>query len=409
MILKDNIESTNLFTKINKASVQKKLLDIRFLAVLFALTLLVRYGLLEFQSGDYQNYLSHWYDFILANGRFKAFKYGFSDYNPPYLYLLSLSTLLPFAKIYSIKFISIIFDFILAIFAYKIIKEKYNNNLIAWGSLFAILFAPTVILNSSFWGQCDAIFTSFMALCIYFLIRKNNNSAAIAFGLAISFKLQAAFFLPVLFVMYLKKNIKFKSFLYIPIIFIASLVPAFIAGRPFIDLLKIYIAQADSQHELTFNAPNIYQWIPGADFNYFNFAGSISAVFILLALCFMAYNSKKEITRELIVKLSLLSVLLVPYFLPKMHERYFFPADTISIIYAFYNPKKFYIPIAINLISLFSYAPFLFGETLVPLAYLAIALGIVILIVFTDLIDGLYPIQNKQNSEPSALSDSFGL
>jgi Gpi18-like mannosyltransferase len=72
------------------------------------------------------------------------------------------------------------------------------------------------------------------------------------------------------------------------------------------------------------------------------------------------------------VELATLSVLIVPCFLPKMHDRFFFPADVISILLAFYFPQRFYVPILISTVSFFSYLPFLFGYEVIPLRYLAL-------------------------------------
>ena len=53
------------------------------------LAILIRYSLLDYKSLDYTGKFSHWYNFIKSNG-FSAFATNFSNYNPPYLYLLYL-------------------------------------------------------------------------------------------------------------------------------------------------------------------------------------------------------------------------------------------------------------------------------------------------------------------------------
>jgi hypothetical protein len=53
-------------------------------------------------------------------------------------------------------------------------------------------------------------------------------------------------------------------------------------------------------------------------------------------------------------------VVLVPYLLPAMHERYFYLADTLTVLSAFYLPRRlWYLPIIEQFASLFSYLPFL--------------------------------------------------
>jgi hypothetical protein len=57
----------------------------------------------------------------------------------------------------------------------------------------------------------------------------------------------------------------------------------------------------------------------------------------------------------------LTSVALVPFILPKMHDRYFFPADVLSFAVAVLNPELWFIPILYQLISGTAYTAFLLG------------------------------------------------
>jgi hypothetical protein len=88
-----------------------------------------------------------------------------------------------------------------------------------------------------------------------------------------------------------------------------------------------------------------------------------------------------------------------------MHQRYFFPADILSIAFGFYFPGYFYIPILLNLVSYFSYQYFLFGVepysnsdlALVTLAILAIVSSKIIRDLFiTKKVD---PQQNNQENQ----------
>jgi Gpi18-like mannosyltransferase len=110
---------------------------------------------------------------------------------------------------------------------------------------------------------------------------------------------------------------------------------------------------------------------------------------------------------RLTVRFALASVLLVPFTLPYMHERYFYAADCIGIIYGFYFPRRFYIPLAVVMISLFSYFPFLFNDmTVIKLPYLALLLAVVLIIVLVDLCKELYqtgpPSLSETNASPRA-------
>ena len=69
-----------------------------------------------------------------------------------------------------------------------------------------------------------------------------------------------------------------------------------------------------------------------------------------------------------------------------MHERFFFPADVIAIVLAFYLPRYWYVPIVIGLISFFSYFPYLFNKIIIPLPWSAAVMLILIIILTRELL-----------------------
>jgi len=193
-----------------------------------------------------------------------------------------------------------------------------------------------------------------------------------------------------------------------------TLLPAWLAGRPLVELLMTYPAQAGQYELLTLYAPNLYQWVPDGFllflqgrltdsllliYRIFSLFGIVFTALLVGLLCLVSWRSPVPLDKDVIVKLSLVSVLLLPFTLPHMHDRYFFAADVISIIYAFYWPKRFFIPIIVGAASLFSYVPFLFGKShpaLLP--YLAILMGLALILVTADLIRSLYPHSIEQPS-----------
>ena len=130
--------------------------------------------------------------------------------------------------------------------------------------------------------------------------------------------------------------------------FLALLVPAWAAGRSPLELLLIYPAQAGQYERLTLHAPSALAWIPdtGRYFDYFNSAGLILAAAAALGLIWVIYKSPAKLTAQLLIELALISVVLMPFCLPRMHERYFYLADVLSIIVAFLIPSLFYVPVA---------------------------------------------------------------
>ena len=344
------------------------------------LAIVLRYPLLSFESGDYITHFEKWYDFIVENGNFAALQYDFSNYNVPLLYLMAAASVLfpAFPKIFILKGISIVFDFALAFFVYKCVYFKYHRRREATLATLATLFAPTVVLNGAMWGQWDPIYTTCLVACLYFLLTQRQAAAFIAFGLAFSFKLQAIFLAPLFLWLFVKKEVSIQYFFLAPLCWFTLLLPAWLVGRPFGDLLLIYINQNSVYSSLRESAPNLYQWISDDYYSFYQ-AGIAFAVGIAVALAVVVYKSRVKITADRLIFLAFLSVLLMPYVLPKMHDRYFFPADVIAIIFAFYWPRYWYAPVVVGLTSLLTYVRFLAGGAVIlPLSWLAVVLLVLI-------------------------------
>jgi Gpi18-like mannosyltransferase len=182
----------------------------------------------------------------------------------------------------------------------------------------------------------------------------------------------------------LRRDLKWRYGFLVPLPLIAALIPAWMAGRPAVDLLRIYVNQSSQYEAITMNAPSVYAWLPQTK-QVFNLlyvpgviAGAVAAFFVVVLI----YEGRRRLTRALLLQLALLSVIVIPFFLPKMHERYFFPADLISFVVAIYRPRLFFLAALVNAVSLLAYEPFLFQSVPVPLAFLALALLVVIYVLF---------------------------
>ncbi len=392
MVLREQTRQLNHF--------QFNALTIILLAVLIAASLLLRFSLAEFKSGDFNIFLHGWYSHIKNDGHWTTLAKQFSQYNPPYLYLLTLFSYLPYKDLYVIKLVSTVFDYVAAFWVYQLVKQRYNSMFLAWLGFLAVTFTPTVVLNSSLWAQCDSIYSSFLLGSLFFMMQLTKTPAnnhrlvlkysllsIVFFTLAFSFKLQAIFFiLPLLFLL-AKGKIPWYLWLVMPVLYLLVLLPNNLLGAPWIDLLSIYTKQVDLHPNLTSGAPTAYAFLPGAPIKIAGRAGVIFASAIIVFFAWLLSVIRVNFTREAVMRIALLSVLLVPYFLPRMHERYFYAADLISIVFAFYFPRRWFIPLGIIGISLFSYRAFLFGvPSSFTLETLALAMGVIIIILVRDLV-----------------------
>lgn len=365
----------------NKKFIKKVLL----LASIIWLAILVRIPGLPFMSGDYNAFVSRWFDTIKNNGGFSALKNSMGDYTQPYLYLLTLGTYTNINKLFYVKMLSFIFEIMTAFFIMRIVNIKYKNEKLGYLSFGLLLFIPTVIFNGSVWAQCDIIFTAFVIGSIYYILCEKPVTSIIFYGIALSFKLQAIFILPLFGILLFKNRIKIYHLLLIPISYLVLSIPSLIVGRPLKDILLTYVNQSGEYKNLTYNAPSIYQWVPSKMFSDTTLVGYIGILFafvVVLIIIYVSVRYIKVIKYENVIELALLFAILVPFLLPRMHERYFFMADIISLLYAFCFPKKFYIAILIPLVSLFCYLPFLYNTGTDSI----IDLSIVLFIIIMDLI-----------------------
>ena len=396
---------TNLNTRMHNLLEKIRALDweiIAYLILATILAMLARLSLLGYKSVDYATYTKIWYNAIQTMG-VSALGGDFSNYNPPYLYLLYLvARFLPgLADVVAIKIPSLIADFICAGLIYKIVRLKSENGYAALFAYCATLLSLPVILNSSFWGQADSIYTAGLLASLYFLMTKRNWFSFICFGIAFAFKLQSIFFIPVLIALWFRKGVSWKHFLAIPVIYLISIIPAWMVGRSIPSLISIYFSQAGQYNKLTSHAPNLYAWFPTGNefFQYFLPVGIAIALTVILIFILIITKSNSILSPSHFVEITFLSVLIVPFVLPKMHQRYFYPADILSIAFGFYFPTYFYVPVILNLISFFSYQYFLFGVEPYQNSDLAIITLAIVLIVASKVIRDLY-ITKKEDPQP---------
>jgi Gpi18-like mannosyltransferase len=377
--------------KIKSALKQLPWWDFLLIILCLLLAIFLRFSLRAIVTSDYE-FFGSWYANIQADG-YKSLAGNFSNYPPLYLlFLYIVSVIFPHVSpITATKLPSIFFDFICAWYVYRIVRLKYGNSVAASISGLVILFAPTVVINGAAWGQIESIYSAGLLACIYYLLRRKSWLACLAFGLAFAIKLQSIYLVPFLLALCLKKELPWKCLLAIPAVYLVSIIPAWIAGRPFTELLTIYATQVGGYEGLVHNATSLYTWLPLADYKTWYLPGVIFAGAICLLYVYLIVRSQLEALTPHLVKLALASLLIVPFFLPKTHDRYFFPADVLSIAFGFYYPNLFFVPILINLTSFFIYQPYLFGVDIFPQSVLTLAMFVAISIVIWQTIVQLFP------------------
>ena len=79
-------------------NVKMKVVMLLFGIFISVMGLLIRLALRHIVSGDMDGSLQEWISCIEQNGGFRALRLNFANYNPPYLYILTYTSVRPLSK-----------------------------------------------------------------------------------------------------------------------------------------------------------------------------------------------------------------------------------------------------------------------------------------------------------------------
>lgn len=363
--------------------------------IIIVLALYVRVIAYPIITDDYRYFLQPWFSTLAQASGLSAFKTPFSNYAPLYLYLIKALTGLPVSSLVSIKSLSVFFDLLLAALAATIAQKK---SLV----FAAVLAIPTVIINSALWGQSDSLYAAFILLSLWWVIRDRPLAATLAFAVSFCFKVQSLFFLPVLVGYLFRERGRWLYLFLVPLVYLLSVIPAWLGGGSLGELLLVYANQAKEYQALVLSAPTIFTFFDrlGLSDNareLLSLGGVIVAAIVALALIIVMRRSRESLTASRVVLISLFTVLVIPFLLPRMHERYFYLADVLSILYIYYHPRQWYVPSVILFASFLSYLPYLataipaLKYVVVDFRWLAALLILVILSLLPQLVAHFFP------------------
>ncbi|MCI8977760.1 MAG: hypothetical protein HFI99_12145 [Lachnospiraceae bacterium] len=380
-----------MFQSVKIGKIKFQVVDLVFILCLFMFAFMIRWKLMPVESADYWGFLEGWMTQIRSGGGFRSLSQSISNYTAPYMYLMCLVSYITDNDLYGLKMISVFFDYSAAAAVFLIIYEMSGNVKKSILGMSVLLLSPTVILDGAYWCQCDIIYTGFLLYALYFFLKGNSRCCLIFTGISFAFKLQAVFILPFFIIMWLKKRtVKLPDFLWIPVIYVISSLPAYLFGRDFKELMTVYFEQTNTYPWGTLEYPNIYALLGEAmpDMRHaaeVSGAGTFMTIMILGCIAYYLYTKNIKITDELAVTLALFTVALIVYSLPHMHDRYGFLIDLLGIIYGTVRVRRLPVTCGFMLISVLTFMPYLIAVHLVPITYLAIGLLGLIVCVGLDL------------------------
>lgn len=322
----------------------------------------------EWQTGDYNDFLTKWVAYFADNGGFRGLSGSIGNYNIPYLYFLAWFSYSGIRDLYLIKLLSVFFDVILAWASMQLAGVFVKSREEKIACFFFVLFLPTVILNGSLWGQCDSIYTAFAVLGLYLALDERPWLSVCCIALSFAFKLQAVFILPVYAVLLFTGRIRLRHIAAFPAAYVLAVLPAVLLGRPFLETLTLYFSQAGTVGDaLNYNAPSIFSLLPNIQD-----AAKWSKLAVLWSFGFVALVLGAAAARrtaagdKTVLAAAVLFAVGIPFLLPHMHDRYFYCADVLSMVLAFAVPQMLGLPLLVELGSFLSYYAYLRLRYLLP-------------------------------------------
>src|SRR5438105_56529 len=252
---------------------------------------------------DLHLFLVPWLQHIEAAVPIGPIAHPFSNYSPPYLYLLSLFSVLGLPYLATIKLLAIAGVAWLAWCVSRLAGTLGSDPFRAAG---LTLLLPTVILNGPVLGQCDTLWTGCCVLAVAEAIQDRPYRMAMWAGIGFAFKAQAAFLAPFC-IGYIIRKRAWATIKIPPLIYFVAIAPAALAGCPISDLLTIYLRQP--LFSFLGDAPNLWAMpgalhVPGPTIFPFGYAlGAAGAVAVVAS----SIRSRDP------VRVALLSALLIPF------------------------------------------------------------------------------------------------
>ena len=337
--------------------------------LLLALAFVSRAMVFDYETLDYQDFLTHWVDFFRFNGGFAALDTPVGNYNIPYLYFMALFSYSGIRDLYLIKLLSVFFDVVLAYGSMMLAGRFVQSPVRRLACFFTVLFLPTVFLNGAVWGQCDSIYAALAVMSFFLALDGKPVRAMIFIALSFGFKLQAVFLMPVFAVLLIAGKVELKHFLVFPLTYVILVLPAVIAGRPFLDTLLLYFGQTGSIGDaMSYSASSLFSILYQVQNTDLASKIAVAAAFAFMLLVIaVVFFGRKRMTNRVILGAAVLFAIGIPFLLPHMHDRYFFPADIMALIMTFAAFEYFPAALLVQFGSLLGYYAYFNMRFLLPM------------------------------------------
>ena len=344
------------------------------IALVTIIILFAEWKMITYPANDLTGIVFGWTRSIKENG-FASFWKTEADYSPIFLFFCAIISLFPegekitvngttFEKNWIILFkgFYILCIIGMAIGIYLITKRLTKDKNKAMISYIVTLVLPTVIMNSAVWGNSDSTLGLTLIFALYCAMIRKDYLAFFLLGLSFGNKLQAVFIVPFFVYLIINRKLKLHASIFALLGFILTFLPSWICGAPFGQPFSFVEVQLGRWNNLTYGCANMWHLL--------NFKGDVvnqaatwvglGLIGVLLALVHARHIDLSDDKNFL--KVGVLLIFSVIFFLPHMHERYFYLIEVLIVIYAILSPKRFYLVILMQLSGAIAYYHYLSGK-----------------------------------------------
>lgn len=343
--------------------------------LMFMLILSAHLSLLDIKSGRMVNTLSPLLQSMWSYDLLTAMSWIEGAWSGGYLILMGLlSRLETFPWIYAIKLINLVgisFGAMAVQRLYRLNGGTQAGAVLASG---ASMLALTVVLNSGVWTHCDGVFSALSLWGLYLLFRKHPWPGCLLWGLAVGFKLQAAFLFPLLIPLFMERKLSIRHLLALAAGFLVLHIPMFLDKQSFMSVLGRYNQQITTMaYEgagLTDNAPGVYGLMRVASVREFSGMGLFFAEAVSLILA-VAMVRRGPLSQNQWIRCAILLAFGLPMILPQMNVRMLYLAFLLALTDA-QDFRGIAIAVLIEMISLLGYMKGIFGSEVIPVLVLSL-------------------------------------
>ena len=359
--------------------------------VAVAASLFIRVKLLPYCGGDMMMFFLPWTEEMHEIGLKAMLANNVGIYSIPLQLMMYASTCLSLDPCTAIKLVPMLFDYLMAggvaYLAYILFaeREKKVRRQLALAAFCGALLLPIPFLNSAYWGQSDVLYVAFCVYSLCCLLREKYIPAFVLFGLALSIKLQAVFFLPLLVLLYFV-NKKFSAlyFFILPVVVFATSLPAVFAGAKPTAAFDIYFSQMQYDRIFWLNYPNFTALANNHDYMMWNPIAVVLALLVCFSMLVWMLVRRVTVQGEDMVLLAAWGAMACVMILPGMHERYAYFPELMLLVWAFCKPswRRILPALLFNLTGYCAYSSFLFGSWIFSVGTLSV-LNIIVFLWIT--------------------------